>query len=123
EFHRPGKKTYYITRAYAQSAGRCDHRGSRRAGKSRLVAEHARRVNRRLIRIEGIRPRAAMPAQLAAFAVDLSAAGGIPVLGLENWNAAFRTLGTLAKGRQWIILFDEITGLAPQASSVSRNLR
>jgi uncharacterized protein len=98
--------------------------GRRRVGKSRLIAEHARRVNRKLIKIEGRdTPESGNAAQLAAFAMDLSAAAGIPVLGFDNWNAAFRTLGTLAQGKQWIVLLDEITWLARHSEECLAELK
>lgn len=87
--------------------------GRRRIGKSRLVTEHAGRMGRKLVKIEGRdAPHAGDAAQLAAFAADLGSAVGTTGLGFESWNSAFNTLGTLAQGKEWIILLDEITWLA-----------
>jgi hypothetical protein len=87
--------------------------GRRRIGKSRLVAEYARRERRKLIRIEGRdSPQADNAMQLTAFAADLSRDTGIPGFSFPTWNAAFNALGKLCKGKRWIILLDEITWLA-----------
>ena len=98
--------------------------GRRRIGKSRLVAEHAGRAGRKLIKIEGRdTPQAGNAAQLAAFAADLGGAVGTTGLGFENWNSAFSTLGTLAQGKEWIILLDEITWLARHSEECLAELK
>lgn len=87
--------------------------GRRRIGKSRLVAEYARRVQRKLIKIEGRDVQQDGDAtQLAAFAADLSRDTGVPGLSFTDWNSAFNALGGLAQHQRWVILLDEITWLA-----------
>jgi len=81
-------------------------------------------MGRKLIRIEGRdRPQAGNVAQLAAFAADLGSAVGTSGLGFENWNSAFNTLGTLAQGKGWIILLDEITWLARHSEECLAELK
>jgi uncharacterized protein len=98
--------------------------GRRRIGKSRLVAEHARRSRRHLIKIEGRdTPQGGNGSQLAAFAADLSRDAGVPGFSFENWNAAFNALGALSKAKQWIILLDEITWLARHSEECLAELK
>jgi uncharacterized protein len=98
--------------------------GRRRIGKSRLVAEHAGRMGRKLVKIEGRdAPQAGNAAQLAAFAADLGSAVGTTGLVFQGWNSAFNTLGTLAQGKEWIILLDEITWLARHSEECLAELK
>lgn len=98
--------------------------GRRRIGKSRLVAEYARLEKRKLIKIEGRdTTQGGNAAQLAAFAADLGRATGVPGFSFENWNAAFNALGTLAQGKKWIILLDEITWLARHSEECLAELK
>ena len=104
--------------------------GRRRVGKSRLVAELARRSGCRLIKIEGRDSEHADNAtELAAFAADLSQCVGIPGFSFATWNAAFTALGALlqrqgkrrAKGT--LVLLDEITWLARYDESCLAELK
>jgi hypothetical protein len=104
--------------------------GRHRVGKSRLVAELARRSSCRLIKIEGRDSEHADNAtELAAFAADLSQCVGIPGFSFATWNAAFTALGALlqrqgkrrAKGT--IVLLDEITWLARYDESCLAELK
>ena len=98
--------------------------GRRRIGKSRLVEEYARRERRKLIKIEGRDiPQGGNAAQLAAFAADLGHDAGVSGLSFDNWNGAFNILGTLMRGRRWIVLLDEITWLARHSEECLAELK
>lgn len=98
--------------------------GRRRVGKSRLVVEYARREKRTLVKIEGRdSPRADNAMQLTAFAADLAEATGLGGFKFATWNDAFRTLGSLCKGKRWVILLDEITWLARHSEECLAELK
>jgi predicted AAA+ superfamily ATPase len=98
--------------------------GRRRVGKSRLVAEYARRERKQLVKIEGRDSAHADNAmQLAAFAADLAEATGLGGFQFATWNEAFRTLGQLCKGKRWVILLDEITWLARHSEECLAELK
>ncbi len=48
---------------------------------------------------------------------------GIPGFSFSDWNAAFNGLGTLSKGKQWVILLDEITWLAKYSDECLAELK
>jgi AAA+ ATPase superfamily predicted ATPase len=87
-------------------------RGRRRIGKSRLVKEFAK--NKSLLTFEGLFPDEGINAQQQRehFSTQLEQQLGTPKLAANNWSDLFFSLTNLTKGKNVIILFDEITWMA-----------
>lgn len=87
-------------------------KGRRRIGKSRLIAEFAKRTAKRFIRIEGLPPRPGMDnrAQLDAFAKALSRETKSERVCFDSWHDAFLSLfSKVRKGERTVVLLDEIS--------------
>ena len=87
-------------------------RGRRRVGKSTLIAEFARRIKARFIRLEGVRPRPDLTNadELAAFAEQLSVFAGKKISTPDSWTAAFVALDrTLKRNERTVVLIDEVS--------------
>ena len=87
-------------------------RGRRRVGKSTLIAEFARRIGARFIRLEGVRPRKGLTNadELRAFSGQLSVFSGKKMPVPETWLDAFLSLDRCIGNRgRVVVLLDEIS--------------
>ena len=86
--------------------------GRRRIGKSRLIAEFAKRYT--FVKFVGLPPREGMTAQdqrnefMRQFAEQFE----LPIAGINNWGDLFTLLSKQTQKGRVVILFDEITWMA-----------
>ena len=90
-------------------------RGRRRVGKSTLIAEFARRTGARLIKLEGLRPKAKMTNedQLKYFISQLSLQTQCDDSLASDWLKAFARLsGQIPEKGKTVVLLDEVSWMA-----------